>query len=143
MKEKYNSVLCGMALFVCGETLAQLIGIQSFASRIYPKLPVCFVTSIITAVGFFILVKRGYEIVAARIAKVVIKFIGKNSMVALFIHTIEFEFLLDYWVPFQISSITIMDQLLHGCISCFVNFLILCVYVKAKNKIEDVRGLQA
>lgn len=135
----FTSDYIGFVLFFIGESMAQLIGIQSYASRIYPKFPLCVAVSIATTYGFFILAKHSYRI-APKNAKKIAWLIGKNSMTVLFVHTLEFEYLLDSWASWQICSISIVDQLLHGCISCIINILILVSFIKIKSEIIEYRG---
>jgi fucose 4-O-acetylase-like acetyltransferase len=153
LKKGVASSYIGFIIFVCGEVATQFIGIQSFASRIYPKFPVCFAVSLVTTVGFFVWIKSSYWLMIDGRKKInsrgvvvrwekLVEFIGKNSLMALFFHTLEFEYLLDLWTEVQICNVAILNQLLHGCISCVINFLILIVYVKAKEQIKNFGGVR-
>lgn len=127
-----------LVLFVLGEMIAQMVGIQSFASRLYPKIPICFIVSLAITVAFFLIVKIAYKQIRGTIFDHLICFVGRNSLLTLALHTMEFEYILEMWSEIKMFSNIYLDQFVHGIFSIGVNCLLLVILTMIKTQIRII-----
>ena len=61
-------------------------------------------------------------------------FAGKNSLLLMCLHTIEYFCFMESWNNIRITGIEIIDTFIHGTINCIINIFIVSIYIKLKNR---------
>lgn len=122
--------------FVVGLLGQQLIGMQSYASRIYPIFPICIILSsfICLSIVHFCECWEDKHFNKKTIFMKILVFAGKNSLFLMCLHTIEYFCFMESLRNIKITGVEIIDTLLHGVISCIINVFIVSIYIKIKNK---------
>ena len=110
----------------------QLIGIQSYASRVYPLYPLCIILSVGSAlpiVDYF----RSHRNIR------ILEYIGKNSTFVLGVHIIEYFTIMNKWNSVPITSVVDLDAFIHGLTSVLINISITIVYYQIKQLLKGIR----
>lgn len=137
VKLKHFQVVATFVVFVGLGFVFKKIGIQSFASRIYPAFPISYILTAAMLLGYLVLARELYrkfghfKSLVGPIASV-----GKHTLAIMCVHTIEFEFLVDRVRLTQLTNIAQLDYLLYGIASCMI-YTIAAVFIDILSQRHD------
>ena len=125
-----------LLMLVVGLGVSYLIGCQSYASRVYPLFPTTIILSMLMC---FVILKLCKDFYSDNYITNYFRWIGRNSMKILAIHTVEYTFLLPIINSVSIVGERHIDSVIHSGFSLLINSLALFIvlYLSRMRKSND------
>ncbi len=95
---KYNIIMILLLIVLCH--IGVFSQIFSLASRVYPNYPICIISNIVISYIFLLICKLLDKILLDNVKKI-ITFFGKNSLLIVCLHTLEFSIFNTEFINFK------------------------------------------